>query len=123
MKRQTRRSISVRGTTYEHVHAHCQANRLAVSAFIEERLGEFFSALKRPVPSVPVRLVVKLSGPAPIVLRRTEAPPVRPYRSGPEMVYGPVRLDSAPGMGVKAEPRPKPTPANVAKRSGGPTVL
>lgn len=43
-KRQTRRSISVRGVTYEQVRAHCAATHLSMSDFIEERIAEFFKS-------------------------------------------------------------------------------
>ena len=47
-QKQTRRSISVRGTTYDRLRDHCQKNNLAMSDFVEQRLAEFFAAKGEP---------------------------------------------------------------------------
>jgi len=41
-KIQTRRSISIRGTTYATVRAFCDEAELSMSQFIEARMAEFF---------------------------------------------------------------------------------
>ena len=40
-KKQTRRSISVSRPTYERLKAYCEVNRISMSKFIEERVGDF----------------------------------------------------------------------------------
>ncbi len=41
-KKQTRRSVSIRGSTYELIRKHCEQNDLSMSLFVEERIAEFF---------------------------------------------------------------------------------
>lgn len=75
-KKQTRRSVSIRGTTYERIRAYCERNDLSMSEFVEDLISKFFSGTRpaggrsvtvssveppihrRPVPSV--RKVSKL---------------------------------------------------------------
>jgi hypothetical protein len=40
-KKQTRRSISVSRPTYERLKAYCEVNRISMSQFVEERVGDF----------------------------------------------------------------------------------
>lgn len=49
-RQQTRRSISVRGTTYERIQTHCANSGRSVSSFIEEIVAERLDALGVPVP-------------------------------------------------------------------------
>jgi hypothetical protein len=41
-KKQTRRSVSVRGSTYEQIKNYCDRNGLSMSEFIEDRIAQFF---------------------------------------------------------------------------------
>lgn len=41
-KKQTRRSVSIRGATYELIRQYCEQNGLSMSEFVEERIAEFF---------------------------------------------------------------------------------
>lgn len=43
-KHQTRRSISVRGATYDRLRDYCAATGLSLSDFVEQRIAEFFAA-------------------------------------------------------------------------------
>ncbi|MCB9554823.1 MAG: hypothetical protein H6707_01885 [Deltaproteobacteria bacterium] len=43
-KKQTRRSVSVRGTTYERVRLYCERIGISMSEFVEARVAEFFEA-------------------------------------------------------------------------------
>lgn len=43
-KKQTRRSISVRGDIYERVKKFCDARGISMSAFVEERILEYLDA-------------------------------------------------------------------------------
>jgi len=48
-KKQTRRSISVSGNTYERLKAYCETNGVSMSQFIEQRVGDF---LGRKAPQI-----------------------------------------------------------------------
>ena len=51
-KRQTRRSISVKGITYQRLKDYCDANDKSVSGFLEEIIGEKLDAAGVPAPTV-----------------------------------------------------------------------
>lgn len=41
-KKQTRRSVSIRGSTYELIQQYCKQNNQSMSEFVEERIATFF---------------------------------------------------------------------------------
>jgi len=41
-KKQTRRSVSIRGSTYELIRQYCEQTNQSMSEFVEERIAEFF---------------------------------------------------------------------------------
>jgi hypothetical protein len=43
-KKQTRRSVSLNRDTYERLKAYCDINGLAMSQFVETRIGDFLGA-------------------------------------------------------------------------------
>ncbi len=49
-KRQTRRSISVRGITYQRLKNYCDARGLSISGFLEQLIAERMDAEGEPVP-------------------------------------------------------------------------
>lgn len=51
-KRQTRRSISVKGITYQRLKDYCEAYGLSVSGYLEEIIAEKLDAAGVPVPTV-----------------------------------------------------------------------
>lgn len=51
-KRQTRRSISVKGITYQRLKDHCDAQGCSVSGYLEEIIAEKLDAAGVPVPTV-----------------------------------------------------------------------
>jgi hypothetical protein len=51
-KRQTRRSISVKGITYQRLKDFCDNNALSVSGYLEEIIAERLDAAGVPVPTV-----------------------------------------------------------------------
>lgn len=51
-KRQTRRSISVKGITYQRLKDFCDANDKSVSGYLEEIISEKLDAAGVPVPTV-----------------------------------------------------------------------
>lgn len=51
-KRQTRRSISVKGITYQRLKDYCDAHDLSVSGYLEEIIAEKLDAAGVPVPTV-----------------------------------------------------------------------
>lgn len=124
-KKQTRRSISVRGVTYEKLRAYCAEVDLSLSDFVEQRIAEFFAAHPeaRAAAARP-QLAPMVPQPAPVVqaprvaVARTEksVPPVRsvpaqsqlvkkPLPTAALRVAAPVRPQTSDAAG-----RPKPTP-------------
>ena len=51
-KRQTRRSISVKGITYQRLKDYCDREGRSVSGFLEEVLAEKLDAANVPIPTV-----------------------------------------------------------------------
>ncbi len=49
-KRQTRRSISVKGITYQRLKDYCEASGISVSGYLEEIIAEKLDAAGVPVP-------------------------------------------------------------------------
>jgi hypothetical protein len=41
-KKQTRRSVSIRGATYEQIRKYCERNNVSMSEFVEARIALFF---------------------------------------------------------------------------------
>lgn len=58
-RKQTRRSVSIRGTTYDRVRAYCESHGLSMSEFVEDRVSGFFAgtsaqtAVSRPSTPTP----------------------------------------------------------------------
>jgi hypothetical protein len=52
-KKQTRRSVSIRGTTYDRIRNYCEKNGISMSEFVEARIAEFFDGpmVSEPKPS------------------------------------------------------------------------
>jgi len=51
-KRQTRRSISVKGITYQRLKDYCESSGLSVSGYLEDIIAEKLDAAGVPVPTV-----------------------------------------------------------------------
>lgn len=41
-KKQTRRSVSIRGSTYEQIRKYCERQGMSMSEFVEARIATFF---------------------------------------------------------------------------------
>jgi len=41
-KKQTRRSVSIRGSTYDQIRKYCERHGVSMSEFVEERIAMFF---------------------------------------------------------------------------------
>ena len=41
-KKQTRRSVSIKGSTYEQIRKYCERNDVSMSEFVEDRIAKFF---------------------------------------------------------------------------------
>ena len=135
-KKQTRRSISVRGVTYEQLRVWCDAHHVAMSEFIETRIAEYLGKGKsepaRSAGRVPTtsHLVTRSSRPAlrvsePAEARNYEKPaPARPLLiSCPAPAPEAARpLHIAPAPTPPSVGRPAPTPASkvlkVIKNNG-----
>jgi len=46
-KKQTRRSVSIRGSTYEQIRLYCERNNISMSEFVEDRIATFFGGAMR----------------------------------------------------------------------------
>lgn len=123
-KKQTRRSISVRGSTYEQLRAWCDAHHVAMSEFIETRIAEYLHRKEdngRTASRVPAtsHMVARSSRPA---LRlsepeRHQAPPARSACPAPSPeVPRPVRAAPPPSPTLPSAGRPAPTPAEKIAR-------
>lgn len=88
-KKQTRRSVSIRGLTYETVRKYCERHGLSMSEFVEERISTFFGNAQAAAPTV------------------KEAPP-QPAREPA------ARPAPAPAKPVVAAAKPAPAPAKAA---------
>jgi len=51
MARQTRRSISVKGLTYQRLKNHCDEQGKSMSGWLEEVIAEKMDELKVPIPT------------------------------------------------------------------------
>ena len=51
-KRQTRRSISLKGLTYQRLKAYCDAEGLTLSGFLEAAIAEKMDAAGQPIETV-----------------------------------------------------------------------
>src|SRR5262245_728930 len=97
-KKQTRRSISVRGVTYDRLREYCAGASISMSDFVEQRIADFFAgrpelaaapAVAKPAPVVarpaapPAPRPAPLPAPARVAVARTEKSPPPPARSLP----------------------------------------
>jgi hypothetical protein len=41
-KKQTRRSVSIRGSTYDQIRRYCERHEMSMSEFVEEQISTFF---------------------------------------------------------------------------------
>jgi len=51
-RKQTRRAVSVKAATYDQVKAWCDAYKISMSSFVEERVADFFNDTPRTAKSV-----------------------------------------------------------------------
>ena len=49
-KKQSRRSISVKGEIYEKVKKYCEDHNISMSAFVEERITEYLDHIEKGTP-------------------------------------------------------------------------
>jgi len=88
-KKQTRRSISVRGDIYDRVHKFCQDNEMSMSSFVEDRILNYLdgaddtpvkvqaapvnpvvAAIEEPVEKVEVKETAPVLAPPPPPARK-----------------------------------------------------
>ena len=81
-KKQTRRSVSIRGTTYDTVRGYCEQHGLSMSEFVEDRIAGFFAADGVPVVVKAVKAAPPPS-PKPKPLAETR-PPKKPPAPRPK---------------------------------------
>lgn len=111
-KKQTRRSISVAKSTYDLLKAHCDANGLSMSRFIEERAAEALgyklppqrtppksTRWNRPAPPAVVQPVPP-NLPTAAEMRKAVAPPPPTIVKKPEPVVAKKPDPPKPGLPV-----------------------
>lgn len=123
MRKQTRRSISVRGTTYNQLRDHCAGASISMSDFIEQRIADFFVTLGRSLPPPVVRAPAPHEKPRPAApVRKAIATPVvhppRPVPPPPVAIVAP-----APQRAVQPRDTRAPSVVVVPKREGGPLLM
>jgi len=81
-KKQTRRSVSIRGATYDRIRQYCERSGTSMSEFVEGRIADFFiSGGSAPVERPPVSLPQKV---APVVKPKPQQLPVTPKKASPK---------------------------------------
>jgi hypothetical protein len=125
-KKQTRRSVSIRGTTYDRIRSYCELEGISMSEFVEQRIAAFFDGSERaaapakaaPKPAKPTA-PVEAEPPARAEPQRAEpSRPAEPARPAPRREAAPQR---EPRRSQRIAPRPAP-PAKarvVAERAVG----
>jgi hypothetical protein len=100
-KKTTRRTISVRGTTFDRLREHTAVTEQSMSDFVEDRIAEYFKA--HPVPA---------AKPSIEQLRRL-ASPIETQRSAPDSMRGatPRPALSSPSIVARAPASPPPSRA------------
>jgi hypothetical protein len=119
--KQTRRSISVRGTTYAALREYCETHQRSMSDIVEEQLAKLLGTDVVPLPtrsptapkpqpqltSVPATSVKTAPRPAVAAkVVRAATPPAPPVRPAPSM-----EVPVAPVLKSSSVGRPAPTPA------------
>lgn len=107
--KQTRRSISVRGTTYSQLRDFCEQHQRSMSDVVEELLSRILEggAEGKARPKTVAPLVARAPRPEPA---RTEAPKVEEDRAA-------VRVDPRPApRAVQPAPRPAPVSPPALQR-------
>jgi hypothetical protein len=90
--KQTRRSISVRGTTYDNLRRYCQENSISMSEVVEQQLARLLEGREPATvvaaprasiePVVPVTSVKSVGRPAPVAYEQVVAPRVARASAG-----------------------------------------
>ncbi|MCC6751336.1 MAG: hypothetical protein IT371_27025 [Deltaproteobacteria bacterium] len=107
-KKQTRRSVSIRGLTYETVRKYCERHGLSMSEFVEERISTFFGNGQAAAPTVKEAPPLPAREPA---ARPTPAP-VKPVVASAKPAPAPAKA-AAPARPVAPAPTPAPAPARA----------
>ncbi len=118
-KKQTRRSISIRGATYAQLRDYTESAAISMSDFVEQRIAEFFTAhpglltraaqapLPEPVKAAP-RIAIARAEP----LRLAPLPRKSAVLAKPVAPTAALRVSAPAAAAIRTnEGRPKPTPA------------
>jgi hypothetical protein len=109
VKRQSRRSLSVRGVTYNQLREYCSRINLSMSDFLEQRIADYFTANHvtfampgtqpkpqgRPVPKPAPRPLAAFKPIAPVTLSTVKdapSPPRRGVASAPVAIATPTKV-------------------------------
>ncbi len=122
-KIQTRRSISVRGTTYDRLRDYTATASISMSDFIEQRIAEWFDAHPNAQAARPAQVVAAPAprpAPARVAVARTERSPL-PIRPLPAKSAVTLKPAPAPAPLRASAPPQKPVPARNAVGRPAPT--
>ena len=118
--KQTRRSISVRGTTYFTLRQYCEDHDRSMSDLVEELLAKVFAAAGGVTPlDAPVRSIKTakpVAAPRALAAKVLRAPAAAKAEPAPAVAANPVKAAPTPIKAVaKAAPQAaKPAPAKPA---------
>jgi hypothetical protein len=132
-KTQSRRSISIRGSTYDRLRIWCENHGTSMSEFIETRIAEHIGPdlqgkAYRPLPAVSQIARANTARPAvaprlPAPSQRAPEPTTQPRLAGtqrasePRLPQRPVRETEAPAAMRPAEPTRPAAPPRVVETS------
>ncbi len=108
-KKQTRRTVSLRGSTYRQVREHCSKMSLSMSNFIEARIAEYFRGRDVIVPETGATATTRSANRA----TQEVAAPNRPKAAAPSSLVGrpppqKVPVSRAPQCGMVTGPDGQP---------------
>jgi hypothetical protein len=103
-KRQTRRSISIRGTTYRRLREHCATTEISMSDFLEQRIAEFFG---EEVEATAAKPAARLQA----IAAKMNAARQAAGRPVPTLVKAPAPVTRLPQKPLQSAPRPVAKPA------------
>ncbi len=87
-KKQTRRSVSIRGTTYDRIRDFCERKGISMSEFVEARISTFFDgdapapAKSKALPKAPTPVPAKTLRAKPATAAPRQAKPANRRANG-----------------------------------------
>jgi hypothetical protein len=107
MKKQTRRTISVKGTTYNALRDDCATRNVSMSDHLERLIAADREArgLTAGAPPPPAPPPVQRPAPRPEIVHREQTAPAIPVRSSYSISNGQVRDHGGPTPAERYDPK------------------